>query len=479
MTDALRFRAVRLPRHFGRLAAALGLVVSMGVASIVATSASTPSASAAALGAGGEYHSLEPERILDTRTPGINDVDRPGVKTMTVDVSGTSNMFEVQILGQGGLPSDLSSVLAVAVNVTVVWPNAKGYLRIWGKGEAEGTSSLVNFQPGEVVPNSAIVRPGAEGKVNIRLTSEGRSGAAHVLIDVFGWFSTNSYATSGARLIPVGPGRVFDSRHTGNPFGPREVQAVQIRGADSFSPAITDIVPDRGSVVGVLANITAVNGRTFSTDTYVSVRPNMPSDGSEPRTSNLNVVRGQIKPNLVLVPVNAAGQILLYNFAGDMDLIVDVVAYLEARPAETREGRVVPLTAPFRVFDTRQGNFGATPLAPGKGEDWSFEAFANDVKIDGEWVGAQAALIGNLTATNLQRPFGFFSPIDTFLTAYPTPPGGAAGPPPEVSNLNLVEGRDVPNMALLPYGEAYKVRMYNFNGFVDYLLDVTAVVLRD
>ncbi|HEY3486247.1 MAG TPA: hypothetical protein VGK49_12735, partial [Ilumatobacteraceae bacterium] len=478
MTDALRFRAVRLPRHLGRLAAALGLVVSMGVASIVATSAATPSAAAAPLGAGGEYHALEPARILDTRI-GINDVDRPGVKTMTVEVSGTSNMFEVQILGQGGLPSDLSSVLAVAVNVTVVWPNAKGYLRVWGKGEAEGGSSLVNFESGEVVPNSAIIRPGAEGKVNIRLTSVGRSGTAHVLIDVFGWFSTNSFATNGARLIPVGPGRVFDSRHTGNPFGPGEIQAVQIRGADSSSPAISDIVPNRTSVVGVLANITAVNGRAFSTGTYVSVRPDMPPPGVEPPTSNLNVVRGQIKPNLVLVPVNSAGQILLYNHAGDMDLIVDVVAYLEARPADTREGRVVPLTAPFRVFDTRQGNFGATPLAPGKGEDWSFEAFANDVKIDGEWVGAQAALIGNLTATNLQRPFGFFTPVDTFLTAYPTPPGGAAGPPPEVSNLNLVEGRDVPNMALLPYGEAYKVRMYNFNGFVDYLLDATAVVLRD
>ena len=68
------------------------------------------------------------------------------------------------------------------------------------------------------------------------------------------------------------------------------------------------------------------------------------------------------------------------------------------------------------------------------------------------------------------------------MTAFPTP-AGASGAPPEASNLNLVENESVPNMALLKYGDdaanPYRVRIYNYNGFVHYLVDVSAVVLAD
>ena len=90
-------------------------------------------------------------------------------------------------------------MLAVAVNITVVSPTQQGYLRVFGKGATEGDSSLVNFQAGQNVPNMAIVRPGADGKIVIRLISEGAAGSAHVLIDVFGWFSTSGYRDATAR----------------------------------------------------------------------------------------------------------------------------------------------------------------------------------------------------------------------------------------------------------------------------------------
>ena len=97
-------------------------------------------------------------------------------------------------------------------------------------------------------------------------------------------------------------------------------------------------------------------------------------------------------------------------------------------------------------------------------------------------VGNQSALIGNFTATALERPADWFTPVDTFMTAFPTP-AGTGGPPPEASNLNLVENESVPNMALLKYGgdatDPYRVRVYNYNGFVHYLVDVSAVVLAD
>lgn len=487
MTDPLQLSpVVTINRRWVRVVSALGLVIGSAATSIALTSSGSGRASAAgALGAGGEYHALAPARVLDTRS-GINDPTAPGAKAL---IPGAGQAFEVQLLGQGGLPALAAAgdVLAVAVNVTVVSPTDQGYLRVFGKGAPEGDSSLVNFKAGQNVPNMAIVRPGTDGKIVVRLISEGAAGSAHVLIDVFGWFSTSSpTATRGARLMPVGPGRIFDSRNPlfgAKPVGPLQVVAVPIRGADSLNPAVTDIVPNSPNVVGALVNVTGVNNRSDSQPTFVSVVPETPAAGQWPTTSNLNLRPGQIKPNLVIVPVGADGSIRLFNESGSVDLVVDVVGYLVNGAADTTAaGRVVPLTSPFRVLDTRQPAFGSVALAPGKAEDWSFQKFVNDVSIGGVPVGKQSALIGNFTATGLERPADWFTPVDTFMTAFPTPVGAATAPP-EASNLNLVENASVPNMALFKYGgdaaDPYRVRVYNYNGFVHYLVDVSAVVLAD
>ena len=52
-----------------------------------------------------------------------------------------------------------------------------------------------------------------------------------------------------------------------------------------------------------------------------------------------------------------------------------------------------------------------------------------------------------------------------------------------MSNIVMTDGEVVPNMALLKYGsngtDPYQVRFYNRDGYLDYLLDVTAVILAD
>ena len=105
----------------------------------------------------------------------------------------------------------------------------------------------------------------------------------------------------------------------------------------------------------------------------------------------------------------------------------------------------------------------------------------NDVKIGGEAVGPQLGLIGNLTAARLARQYAW-APVSSFLTAYPTPAGPGTGLP-TVSNLVIAEGEVVPNMAFLTYGsngtDPYQIRFYNRAGYLDYLLDVSAVILAD
>ena len=66
------------------------------------------------------------------------------------------------------------------------------------------------------MPNLAIVRPGADGKLSIRLFSSAATGSADVIVDVFGWIATSANPDRGARLVPVTPGRIYDSRDVGS-----------------------------------------------------------------------------------------------------------------------------------------------------------------------------------------------------------------------------------------------------------------------
>ena len=458
---------MRERRTVGLVAAALlasALAVSAGVGT-----APVPAAFAAGLGAGGEYHPLTPTRIYDTRAPGINSPVGP------IQTSPTGGTADVTILGQGGIPSGAADVLAVAVSITVVDPTKEGYLQVYPTGSTPGISSVVNYAAGQTVPNLTVLTIGAGGKITVKLVTPS-NGTANVLIDVFGWFSTSDFATAGARLIPVAPGRIYDSRDAAfnpgtTPLGQATTVKVGIRGADALNPNVTDIVPNNANVVGVVLNVTGINDQAGSSNTFISVLPEDPS--GQPSTSNLNLTPGQVKANLVIVPVtNTDGKVRLYNNSGKTHLAVDVVGYMLANqdPA-TRLGRVVPLTAPFRAFDTRDSTFGNVQLGPGQAEAWSFKQFVSSVMLDGLTVGNQVALIGNITGTGLTR-YAPTVPVATYFTLYPD---GVTRP--NSSNINVTEGVNIPNMAVVKLGPESVIKAYNNAGYIHYIFDISAVVL--
>ncbi len=494
MTGALRLATVSRTKRSLRVLTRTGLVTALFATAAIVTSAVGPGAGrtieAAAdplYGAGGEYHSLEPDRILDTRQPAPLDVAPFGAKQSTTPTSDAT--FDVPIVGMGGLPAFVDAngdcvddnVLAVAVNITVVDPTQSGFLRAWGVDAPEGNSSVVNFNKGQAVPNSAVLRPGCDGKLRVRVFTP-VAATAHVLIDVFGWVSTSSYTGGrGARIEPAGPGRIFDSREVafgGVALGPQGQRTISIRGADSVTPPITDVVPDSADVVGVLVNVTGVAG---AKSTFVSVLPQPLAAGQELKTSNLNLRPNQIRSNLAIVPVGADGTITLFNLDGSTHVILDVMGYFIKRDDNSRRGRIVPLVSPFRAFDTREAAHFDTPLGPANSESWDFAAFKGDVKIEGQPVGSQLGLLGNLTAAGLGRQYSY-APSASFVTAYPTPTDAKAVPP-LVSNLGILEGEVVPNLVMLAYGSTGdgvdRISFYNRAGYLDYLLDVSAVILAD
>jgi hypothetical protein len=461
-------------RHLARFGA---VVMLAATAVVVAPMAGVSPVAAAGLAGGGEFHPLTPARVFDSR-PGalsVNDVAPLGAKPL----GGGPSTFDINLLGLGGLPAETANVLAVVVNITVTEPGANGYLEAYGKGARPAIrTSIVNFGPNQTVPNVAIVRPGADGDLTIGLFGAG--GTAQVIVDVFGWFSTSSLPSGdGARLIPTSPSRVLDTRDGTNrspvsPLAAKETITLPIRGVDGVNPAVTDVVPNSPNVTGVLLNVVGITTEPGGTSTHLSLFPNALPAGQDPTTSNVNLVPNMIKANLVFVPVGTDGSVRIFNNAGLTHVVADVVGYmLNGQPESTRAGRVVPLAAPYRTFDTREAQWGGVALGPGQAEAWSFADFASSVAIGPDAVGNQSAVIGNLTSASVTRQYpGVF--VRSYLTAYP-----GDQTKPESSNLNTVEGPPIPNMAVLKYGASNQVKVYNLAGYAHYIFDASAVVLND
>ncbi|MEO7369872.1 MAG: hypothetical protein ABI949_06725 [Ilumatobacteraceae bacterium] len=468
-------------RHLARLMAVIGLTGAITLVPTVSQGVVSVSAAPACLCAGGEFHPLTPQRVFDSRTGTLSnhDVAPLGAKPLSTGIS----TFDIDLLGLGGLPAASSDVLAVVVNITVTDTGANGYLTAYGKGFAPATpTSIINFGPGATVPNVSIVRPGNDGDLTLGLF--GQSGTANVIVDVFGWFSTSNYVpvapatNDGARLIPTTPSRVLDTRPgvfnvnrpSGTPLAAKETMVLPIWGVDGINPTTTDVVPNMNNITGVLLNVVGITG---SSATHLSIYPN-DLGGAAPTTSNLNLAPNTIKANLVFVPVGTDGSVRIFNNQGFTDVVADVVGYMQSgQDPTTRKGRVVPLSSPYRTFDTRDPQFGGVALGPGQAEDWSFADFASSVAIGPDAVGNQLAVIGNLTSAELKRQYASV-PAASFLTAYP-----ADAARPLSSNLNTVEGPPIPNMAVLKYGANNTVRVYNLAGYSHYLFDASAVVLAD
>ncbi len=473
--------SIRAMLAVGALAAAF-VVVPAGQAHIAAAAGPC---TLGGLCAGGEYHPLTPTRIFDTgdsSVPPINDVAPLGGKPLSL----AKPTFNIGLLGLGGVPLSGSDVLAVVVNITIAQPGVSGWLGAYPSGVAPADdTSLLNFRSMQTTSNLAVVRAGADGKLTVKLFGNGAVGAAkaRVVVDVFGWISTSTYGTAsdftgeyrGARLVPLAvPTRILDTRNDAapdTPLGAGTDLSLTVWGATPIDSSGAAAVPTGSNVVGVVANITAV---APTRATFITAQPDSISVGTPPTTSNLNPAAGQVKANLVIVPLDANGVLHLYNHAGSVNVVVDVIGVLETGTDEaTRKGRIVPLTSPFRAFDTRQPAFGNVPLGPGQAENWSFANFASSVTINSRWVGNQLGLLGNLTVATMMRQYPTV-PASSYLTVYP---GG--GSLPLASNLNFGEAEAIPNMVMARYDASQVLQVFNFRGYTHYLLDVSAVILDD
>jgi murein DD-endopeptidase MepM/ murein hydrolase activator NlpD len=182
--------------------------------------------------------------------------------------------------------------------------------------------SNLNPSPGQTTANLAVVPVGADGSITV----SNHAGRVDVVVDVLGWLPAGAPGVS----LPSAQ-RAIDTR-TSKPVGRDESVTVG-------RPA------GAANATGLLVNIT-LTGATEAT--YLAL--------AGASTSVTNTVPGRTAANLTVLPLGRAGGNVLVNHAGRVDVVVDVLGWLDAASG-------LGLAEPTRLLDTRVAR--AFPVAPG------------------------------------------------------------------------------------------------------------------
>lgn len=124
----------------------------------------------------GDYHTVVPCRLLDTRTA------QDGAAPMA---HGTDRVLDVVAVTRCGV-SPLATT--VALNVTVTQPTRSGYLQVYPANLSQPPfTSTLSFATNALRSNNAIVMLSSDDKLKLRPVLGG-AGTTHVVVDVVGFF---------------------------------------------------------------------------------------------------------------------------------------------------------------------------------------------------------------------------------------------------------------------------------------------------
>lgn len=356
---------------------------------------------------GTRFTPLTPKRVLDAS----------GV------ASGTFR--EISVTG-AGVPAD---AVAVVLNLTTDKPTSTSVVRAYPRGRRSvapvPSVSNVNTVTGDTRANLVTVPVGLGGRVRVR----GDGGTARLIADLAGYYAPDTSASDTGFTAASSPTRLMDTRKgkgvrlgTVGAGGVVDLQVSGVGGVPADATAVT-------------LTVTAVQP---STRTYVSVYPT----GAAAGTSNINLQKGAIAANQVVVKLGTGGKVRFRNAAGAAHLLADLAGWY----APSTGGGLFRPTRPTRVLDTRKGS----PLGAGTVRDVS--------TVLAGVPAAATAVVANLT--------GVGPTTTTYLTVFPF---GRAFP--GSSNVNLVRGQTAASLTTTGVS-SQRVRLRNTAGTTHALLDV-------
>ena len=273
----------------------------------------------AAVASTSAYVSVQPCRLADTRlNSGFVRVDP----------------LTLQITTRGicGIPANATSL---ALTLTVVSPQASGFLTAWPSDRARPVVSNVNFDVNQIRANGSITRVDAAGTFRVFT-----SVASEVVVDVVGAF-VPATSTAAGRLVPRPSTRLYDSR----PGPKRDAGSVMTLGLPAGVPA---------DAVALALNVTVTesSGPGFVTE--------FPAGRQMPTSSILNVDQvNQTRAAAGIFPVSASGVALFVSGGGH--IVVDMLGYFTGPSAAAGTDGLFTAADPTRLLDTR----GASPLGSG------------------------------------------------------------------------------------------------------------------
>lgn len=185
---------------------------------------------------------------------------------------------------------------AVVTTLTVTEPAAAGYLSAYPCGGTVPVASNLNFAGGQTIANAAVTALGADGDLCLIASAD-----TNVIVDVSGWI-----APGGSAVRLAAPSRVLDTRSAAPIAAGETVQLGWAPGAGREA---------------VIANVTATQAAASG---YLTVYP---CATGMPATSNLNYGAGRDRPGLVIVELDAAGEVCIYASA-TTHVLVDVQGWI-------------------------------------------------------------------------------------------------------------------------------------------------------
>ncbi len=405
------------------------IAVTVGITGVGAAPLQTAGSTTAIGTTPAGYHGIAPTRVIDTR-------DGTGTAATAL---GDGETRTLDLTGSKGIPA--AGITAVVANLTVTGTTATSHLTTWPSGDLQPTASNLNWPAGDTRANLALLPVSVDGTIN----AFNNDGAAHLIIDIVGWYDGTSVEEPALRT--TSPTRVIDTRDgtgtTATPFGDGETRTFDLTG--------TNGIPSSG-VTAVVANLT-VTGTTATSHLTV-----WPAGQPKPTASNLNWPAGDTRANLALLPVSVAGEINAFNNDGSTDVVIDVVGWFEALDVAPPTSASIPnglqTTTPFRLLDTRDGTGTFSgPLTQG-----DFRTFTAAGVGPIPAVGV-SAIIANVTVTS--------TTATSHLSAW-----AADRIKPSASNLNWPTGDTRANLAVIPLGADGRANIFNNSGQAQVIVDV-------
>ena len=335
----------------------------------------------------------------------------------------------VTVAGTHGIPTNAH---AVALNITVTDTTAPSYLTVWPTGTPQPGASTLDWAPGQTLANAATATVGTNGQINLY----NYTGNTNVIVDITGWYDTNDGDTYHA----LTPARVNDSRPDSQigpyttPWATNTTRTVTVAG--------THGIPTNAHAVAL--NITVTDTTAPS---YLTV---WPTGTPQPGASTLDWAPGQTLANAATATVGTNGQINLYNYTGNTNVIVDITGWYD-----TNDGDTYHALTPARVNDSRPDSQIGPYTTP-----WATNTTRTVTVAGTHGIPTNAHAVAlNITVTDTTAP--------SYLTVWPT-----GTPQPGASTLDWAPGQTLANAATATVGTNGQINLYNYTGNTNVIVDI-------